>query len=339
MGSAVIAVILVILNRPISSHAAQINTNSSELCAFSLHGPVVSGDRDRLSTLLDASRLDEFDQRTVSICLDSLGGSFDEGIAVSELVYDRGLSTVVADGAECYSACAFIFMAGVSANRAGPARMLSAGAILGFHAPYFSLSDGRYSREQVEDTSREMRKATVALLKLSSKRTLLGGTDFLKKSLITRIFENGPKEIFVVKTIAEAARWDIIVYDAPEKEKWLDKGEGMKNLCTNLHLSNMDESISSPMNLSVRVESYSSKYHAEEFRILVYDSRTNDTVCEVYPRTMKGSQKIYFFACSYDYWSSKSFGDCREYKTRALFGQSVPDFFVLSPDTKLKRFN
>jgi hypothetical protein len=47
-----------------------------------------------------------------------------------------------------------------------------------------------------------------------------------------------------------------------------------------------------------------------------------------------------FFACSFDYWSGRNFGDCREYKTLSLIGQAmfVPRFFALAPETPLKSF-
>jgi len=269
---------IVFASGQISVHAADLQPSNSEVCAFSLEGQIVAGDRDHLAALVNGSRLNSLDERTMTICLNSSGGSFDEAIKLSELIYDRGLSTLIADQKECYSACAFVFMSGVASDQVAPHRKLSAGGILGFHAPYFLLDEGRYSKEQVEDKSEEMRRATLALLKLSSKRTQLASTDFLKKSLIIRIFENGPKEAFVVKTIAEAARWDILIYDATEQYALADRAEGMKNLCTNFHRANMDEPALPPLDLSVRIDSYDSKYNQNDFRVLAFDSYTNDTV-------------------------------------------------------------
>jgi hypothetical protein len=331
-----IALIVMISTTP--SHAADVRASGSRLCAFNLDGPIVAGDRDRLDSLVSASRLDEFDERTMTLCLNSPGGSFDEGIKISELIYGRGLSTLVADRNECYSACAFVFMSGVISDQIAPYRKLSSGAVLGFHAPYLSLSGAKFSKEEVDEISQEMRKAILALLKISSRKTQLAGSDFLKKSLISRILENGPTDIFVVKTIAEAARWDIEIYDAIDKDALTGNVDEMKNLCTNFHHANMDEQEPSP-DLSVKLESYASKFQPDDFRVMVIDSRTKDTVCEIYPRTMKGSQRVHFYACSYDLWSSKSFGDCRAYKTSPIFGKSVPSFFVLDPNTKLRRFN
>jgi hypothetical protein len=211
-----LAVITILVSGQTSSWAADLRESNSERCAFTLNGPIVSGDSDRLAALLAVSRLDSLDERTTTLCLQSPGGSFDEAIKISDLLYDRGLSTVVVDRSECYSACAIVFMAGVMPDREAPFRKLSAGAIVGFHAPYLSPGEGRYSREQVDEILQDMRKAILALLHLSSRKTKLASTDFMKKSLIARIFEGGPKEVSVVKTIAEAARWDIYIYDAAE---------------------------------------------------------------------------------------------------------------------------
>jgi ATP-dependent protease ClpP protease subunit len=321
------------------SNAADVRTSSSEVCAFTLGGPIVAGDRDHFAALLAVSRLDSLDERTTTLCLQSPGGSFDEAIGISELLYDRGLSTIVVDHAECYSACAVVFMAGVMPEREAPYRKLSVGGTVGFHAPYLSPSEGQYSREQVEEIVQDMRKAILSLLHLSSRRTQLASTEFLKRSLIARMFESGPNEVSVVRTIAEAARWDIAIYDATELYSKPGPVEGMKNLCNNFHYGNMDQSISSPPELSVRIEPYVSKYRGDDSRVIVSDAHTKDTVCEIYPYTMKGSQRVLFRACSYDYWSSKSFGDCREYKTGVIFGQFVPDFLLLAPDTVLKGSN
>ena len=89
-------------------------------------------------------------------------------------------------GSECYSACAIIFMAGVSPDQVGPMRKLSVGGILGFHAPFLTLPDANYSKQEVESVGQGMRTAILSLVRLSSKKTTLAGSDFIKKSLILR---------------------------------------------------------------------------------------------------------------------------------------------------------
>src|SRR5271169_3024340 len=100
-------------------------------------------------------------------------------------------------------------------------------------------------------------------------RSQLGG-EFLKKSLISKILENGPKEVFFVGRISEAARWDISIYDAADNFTIDNKIPGLKNMCNNFLYSNMDEEVPSDTDLSVQMEKYSSKfYKKDDFRILV----------------------------------------------------------------------
>jgi hypothetical protein len=102
----------------------------------------------------------------------------------------------------------------------------------------------------------------------------------------------------------------------------------------------MDEDVPRRLNLSIHIEKYASKFQKDDFRILVRDVSTHHNLCELYMREHRGARmKVTVFACSYDYWTSKIFGDCREYKSSLLFGNFVPDYFALDPDTPLKQFN
>lgn len=323
-------------------HAATIRQTSDKRCAFNLEGQIVSGDFDTFARLVQRNLpgFDQYDQRTSSLCLKSPGGSFSEGVKIAELVYQRGMTTVIEYGSECFSACAIIFMAGTSKDQLLPQRMLSAGGILGFHAPYLSMPDRRYSKDDVEQASQSMRRAVLALLRLASKRTRQTGGDFLKKSLIQSILEKGPQEAMFVQRIFDAARWDIVIFDAAEYFKIeANKVQGVKNICNNFHYANMDENVPANTNLSVQVERYASKLSKDDFRILVRDNVNNSNVCEIYAKQFKKlGNKVEFFACSFDYHSEKNFGDCREYKTSPIFGRYVSDFFALDPDTPLKQF-
>src|SRR5262245_40863179 len=95
------------------SHAAEIRASNDRLCAFKLEGEITFGDHDRLANVIDHSRLDPLDERTVTLCLRSPGGAYTEALKISELIYMRGISTIVVSGSECFSACALIFMSGV----------------------------------------------------------------------------------------------------------------------------------------------------------------------------------------------------------------------------------
>jgi hypothetical protein len=321
--------------------AANIQNSDNKLCAFGLDGPITKGDSDRLSIAISRGHIDQYDERTSSVCLKSNGGSYVEGLKIAELVYNRGLSTVIEYGSECYSACAIIFMAGVAPEREIPMRKLSVGGVLGFHAPYLTMPDEKYSKDEVEIVAQGMRTAIFALVQLSSKQTKLHGGDFIKKSLISKILEKGPNEVFFVKTIYDAARWDILLYDAAQYLSKPNNIDGIKNVCTNFHSANMDEETALKIAYSLKFEKYSSKFQRDDARILVKNAKTNDTVCELYPRTFRADDAVKFFACSFDYWSSKNFGDCREYLTAPAIrvGNFVPDFFSYDPTTLLLRFN
>src|SRR6266446_2602091 len=179
-----------------------------------------------------------------------------------------------------------------------------------------------------------MRKAILALVELSSKRTWLAGGDFIKKSLIHKLLEKGPQDAFFVSKIFEAARWDVDLYDAAENFRIGYKIDGVKNMCKNFHYSNMDEDVPPNKHLSVQVEKYTSRFSNDDARILVRNNENQPALCELYPRLMKGDKPMEptFFACSFDYRTHRSFGDCREYKTAlTLIGRAkfVPPFFAL----------
>jgi hypothetical protein len=307
-----------------------------------LEGVISAGDYARFSELIDRNitKIDSLDERTSTICLKSIGGSYNEALKIAELMYNRGISTTIEYGAECFSACALIFMAGVEHEKILPFRKLSAGGVLGFHAPYLAMPDQKYSKEDVEVLGQAMREAFLGLVRLSSRKTTLGG-EFLKKSLIEGILEKGPQEVVFVKTIFDAARWDISIEDVEEHYTIEYKRQTTINICNNFHYSHMDEPVPGDIDLSVRTEKYASRYSNDEVRIIVENGRTHDTVCELYPKQYKGDAGLSFLACSFDYWSGRNFGDCRKYKTSTLIGQAmfVPRFFALDPATLLKHFN
>jgi hypothetical protein len=320
--------------------AANVEQSDDKLCAFKLEGNITTGDFDRFSAVISGSHINRDGERTDSVCLKSNGGSYAEGLKIAELIYNKGLSTVIEYGSECYSACAIMFMAGVASEREAPMRKLSVGGILGFHAPYLTLPDEKYSKEEVETVTQGMRAAIFALVQLSSKKTQLHGGDFIKKSLISKILEKGPTEVFFVRTVYDAARWDILLYDAAQYFRRPNNIDGVKNVCTNFHSANMDDETASKVVYSLKLETYSSKFQKDDARILVKNAKTNDTVCELYPRTFRADDSVKFFACSFDYWSSKSFGDCREYLTAPAIrvGNFVPEFFYYDSDLPLLKF-
>jgi hypothetical protein len=209
-------------------------------------------------------------------------------------------------------------------------------------APYLAADAGKYSKEQLEFASDSMREAILGLLRFSAKPTNLAGNDFIKKSLIVALLEKGPTDFSFVRTISDAARWNIEIYDYKTNFPKPSNVDAMKDLCYNFHYSNIDEPVPvEPPDFSLKTDKYTSKWEKNGFRILALNSKTNDVVCEIYP-TAEGvrADELQFHACSYDYWTDRNFGDCRDYKTAPLYrvGKYVPKFFTLAPNMVLKPF-
>jgi len=123
-----------------AAHCAEIIAATDPLCRLQFTGSIEAGDAHRLS-----DRLYPLDLSYERLCLDSPGGSFTEAVALAEMLYRRGIVTVVGDGMACLGACGFVFMGGhevewVFSTRVRgarddwppPERILHAGGILGF---------------------------------------------------------------------------------------------------------------------------------------------------------------------------------------------------------------
>jgi hypothetical protein len=80
------------------------------------------------------------------VVLDSPGGAVDSGLIMAYMIHDRGLATVVPDGSNCYSSCAFAFLAGSERLVAGR---------LGVH----QLSGNTTVRSEIDIGLREVRTA------------------------------------------------------------------------------------------------------------------------------------------------------------------------------------
>lgn len=111
-----------------------------------------------LSGVLDretAAVLSELVQRkrVAYLSLASPGGLVDPTLALGQHVRRRRVTTIVEGGAECYSACALLFLAGVERVlgefKKTDLRQRKTPASVGFHASYVVLPDG--SRQHLQD--------------------------------------------------------------------------------------------------------------------------------------------------------------------------------------------
>jgi hypothetical protein len=80
--------------------------------------------------------VDQQRQRDLSnvprLCLNSPGGDYREGLRVAGYLMEKSVGTAVAEGGECYSACAIIFMGGTFPWKGELNRYLHVRGILGF---------------------------------------------------------------------------------------------------------------------------------------------------------------------------------------------------------------
>jgi uncharacterized protein YecT (DUF1311 family) len=115
-----------------------------------IDGRIEKGDAEKFSALVGEKREEIFDSISggvnlidVVVSLNSDGGSLYEGLKLSDSI--RGFATYVAKGDRCLSACALAFLGGRVRMLRGypewPARYIHAGATVGFHAPFSSLSN------------------------------------------------------------------------------------------------------------------------------------------------------------------------------------------------------
>jgi hypothetical protein len=86
------------------------------VCNVQLSGPIVAGDKKKIENALNtvSQSGDRSGGVTASftLCLNSPGGSYAEGLQIADFLLERHFKTMIGPSAICYSACALIFMAG-----------------------------------------------------------------------------------------------------------------------------------------------------------------------------------------------------------------------------------
>lgn len=97
---------------------------------ITMHGPIKNGDYEKFRTYLT---LLPKSAPIVAFGLDSPGGSVLEAVEMARLIKSSHLTTVVAGGGECNSACFFLFAAGDSS-------IASDKAFIGIHSAYESVT-------------------------------------------------------------------------------------------------------------------------------------------------------------------------------------------------------
>jgi hypothetical protein len=235
-------------------------TGQGPSCNMRLTGEIKDGDLERLANVVAQIK----SRQCQGLCLNSPGGSFQEAIRISRTMLGKDtipagspglpLWTVIEAGAECYSACSIIFMAGNTYQEAegwGPAisRYLHVQGKLGFHAPFiFNIKDPSFKDQTVESSLQKIEQAFRAGLKATREIAELGvgsnmggrmsNYNIMPLHLIVEMLSKGAEELFLIDTVIKAERYKIQLFGAKPPSR-IGVCE-LQNFCLNHHYGNLE---------------------------------------------------------------------------------------------------
>ena len=215
---------------------AEVGPGHAPVCELKLEGAIEAGDSEKLSAALYAlGAAGGFDSRAVSLCLNSLGGNYDEALKLmTTLLTFTNVATIVDAGAECYSACAFLFLAG-NAQRSedgelAPNRTLDVRGTLGFHAPYLQTGTGT---DVTAATIENFRRGVSAIAKMLE----IDRRELIPRGLLAKALQVRSNELLYVDTIEKVGVWSIKLkgYKPPAAltSRMLDQACRNKDMWTN----------------------------------------------------------------------------------------------------------
>lgn len=178
-----------------NAQSAELVRGTSSICDWILEGEIRPGDQKRVGESVEEKS---------TVCLNSPGGSYMEGLALFLHFADERIATVVQQRHQCASACAIAFMGGSDGKYADrfPKRTLIAGGRLGFHSPYVR---GKDEPPQPLTKGVAIGIAIVAALLRSDKYKLMPA------DLIADMLETGPDDLYYIDTLAKAKKLKIAV--------------------------------------------------------------------------------------------------------------------------------
>jgi hypothetical protein len=190
------------------------DVSTNPICNVRLSGPIVEGDAVRLGDVQTALANETSAAGFAwgyTICLNSPGRSYQEGLAIARLVLKRSLATMIEARADCYSACALVFMSGNTRveQYLFHKRRLNVLGRLGFHAPYLgAIPDAKYSSANIGQSFENAIHAIGALLKLGKEHKM----EILSSDILSEMLEKGPNEAFMIDTVYKAINSSIDLY-------------------------------------------------------------------------------------------------------------------------------
>ncbi|MBU0498697.1 MAG: hypothetical protein KJ558_05880 [Gammaproteobacteria bacterium] len=175
-----------------------------------LRGEIEPGDLAKLRVVLpdEAYNINEL----ATLHLDSQGGNYVEALKISEFLLDAAIGTRIDENAECYSACAIVFMAGNyhggSADLYSIDRVLHIKGKLGFHAPYLKTDQAAPDHATLDAAHMAGVQAINKLIKIMGARHY-HGMRAIRFSLLSEMLDRGPNEMLLIDTIDKVGRIEI----------------------------------------------------------------------------------------------------------------------------------
>jgi hypothetical protein len=200
--------LFVILSGQTGRAAQIIRPPNSVSCTIELTGELQPGDEELFEKAL--TNAPAVEARTSTLCLDSIGGSYDAAIKIAEqLLTGGGFRTLVLSGQHCLSACAIVFMAGNEDSDAGVflSRSVAPGGDLGFHAPYLTVPHGEYDEGSV-DTAYSVASQQIARL-IGLSMQYYYGSVVLPQILVQGALETSKDKLLRINNIMGAILADI----------------------------------------------------------------------------------------------------------------------------------
>lgn len=323
---------------PAAGTAATIKASNAPGCAVELSGEITTGDADRLAAAAEIAGLtgeimsgEPKNSEQAALCLDSPGGSYLEGRDMAHFVHKHGIATRVLATSECYSSCAFLFMAGHSlgAEVDGPRRILSIGGKLGFHAPYLDLgADETFSGPEASGMATLSLQLIADFIEFSSYTSSFDHRPMFSMSLLQDTLRTGPTEMSIIDTLEEAARWSIELEGVREKAALSERD--MVQACINFQAWSFDRPSEHVTDFTyyLPLKRQTGVVYGDETEFAIVDTGGMEVRnCQVEASAVPAEG---FLICSTDDFNGVRLGDCN-----SSYGFWQPWYFALPPATSL----
>lgn len=230
------------------SKSAEIVHTNTEYCEYTLQGVIYNGDNARLISMgwfppNDGNAWD-YPLHEQRLCLNSPGGSIEEGLRIFESIREAVTTTIVAPGMICESACALAFLGGSSfhlTRNISNSRFIYPGARLGFHAPNLLLEEGQIH------TAEEVLKAYSLAIETTSILVSFSAASEMTGTLLREMLSTPPDSFFTIDNVITAAisNIDVIGLNADT----ISVRELLENACDMSYLREYETEYWNPPNI------------------------------------------------------------------------------------------